>query len=59
MRFSKRILLAFLTKNTCLSDIIFHILSLNKTKRDQNTAAKHKRRGVYDQRGVWFRLKYK
>ena len=42
MRFSKRILLAFLTKNTCLSDIIFHILSLNKTKR----------RGTYDQRGV-------
>ena len=52
MRFSKRILLAFLTKNTCLSDIMFHILSLNKTKRDQNTAAKHKRRGTYDQRGV-------
>ena len=23
-----------------------------KTKRDQNTAAKHKRRGTYDQRGV-------
>jgi small acid-soluble spore protein D (minor alpha/beta-type SASP) len=48
MRFSKRILLAFLTKNTCLSDIIFHILSLNKTTPQQ----KHKRRGTYDQRGV-------
>lgn len=40
MRFSKRILLAFLTKNTCLSDIIFHILSLSKTKRDQKHRSK-------------------
>ena len=30
-----RILLAFLTKNACLAVVIFHILSLNKTKRDQ------------------------
>lgn len=29
------IFLDFLTKTACLDDIIFHILSLNKTKRDQ------------------------
>ena len=43
-----------MTKNACLAAVIFHILSLNKTKRDQ----KHRSKAVPEAKSALDRFKY-